>query len=148
MTADVTPDREPPPPLRKAQTALTEQRIIEAATELFLIDGYNNTTLEDVAKRARVGARTVYVRFDWGHVVRSVMDTTSWMTQPADVLGRTGPACDDRTHRCRADRASAAPPASPMERTRPQFPPGPAAPRGRFSHWAYGEGRRDQHPTR
>src|SRR4249919_3977115 len=50
-------------PLRQAQTALTEQRILAAATELFLADGYLATTLEDVARRAQVGARTVYVRF-------------------------------------------------------------------------------------
>ena len=62
MTTDVTPAQEPPP-LRQAQTALTEQRIVAAATELFVSDGYQATTLEAVAKRARVGARTVYVRF-------------------------------------------------------------------------------------
>jgi AcrR family transcriptional regulator len=49
--------------LRQAQTALTEQRILAAATELFLADGYVATTLEAVARRGRVAARTVYVRF-------------------------------------------------------------------------------------
>jgi len=62
MTTDVTSDREPPP-LRQAQTALTEDRIVAAATGLFLSSGYVDTTLEAVAKAARVGVRTVYVRF-------------------------------------------------------------------------------------
>ena len=35
--------------LRQAQTALTEERILAAATELFLADGYVATTLEAVA---------------------------------------------------------------------------------------------------
>jgi AcrR family transcriptional regulator len=53
----------PLPSLRQVQIAHTEQRIMAAATELFLADGYVATTLEAVAKRAQVGARTVYVRF-------------------------------------------------------------------------------------
>ena len=51
------------PPLRQAQIRQTEDRIIAAATELFLAEGYVATTLEAVARRAQVGARTVYVRF-------------------------------------------------------------------------------------
>ena len=39
MTADVNPTGEGGT-LRQAQTALTEQRIVAAATELFLADGY------------------------------------------------------------------------------------------------------------
>ncbi len=62
MTDDVNPAGEGVT-LRQAQTALTEQRILAAATELFLADGYVATTLEAVARRARVAARTVYVRF-------------------------------------------------------------------------------------
>ena len=45
------------PPLRQAQVAHTEERILAAATELFLAEGYPATTLAAVAKRARVGAR-------------------------------------------------------------------------------------------
>jgi AcrR family transcriptional regulator len=51
------------PPLRQAQVAQTEERILVAATELFLAGGYTATTLEAVARHARVGARTVYLRF-------------------------------------------------------------------------------------
>jgi AcrR family transcriptional regulator len=89
MTADVTPAQEPPP-LRQAQTALTEQRIVAAATELFLADGYLATTLEAVAKRARVGARTVYVRFGTkSELFKRVVDVAIvGDTAPVDVLGR------------------------------------------------------------
>jgi AcrR family transcriptional regulator len=78
------------PPLRQAQTALTEQRIIAAATDLFLADGYPATTLEAVAKRAQVGARTVYVRFGTkAALFKRVVDIAIvGDTQPVDVLGR------------------------------------------------------------
>ena len=89
MTTDVTPAQEPPP-LRQAQTALTEQRIVAAATELFVSDGYQATTLEAVAKRARVGARTVYVRFGTKAMLfKRVVDVAIvGDTAPVDVLGR------------------------------------------------------------
>jgi AcrR family transcriptional regulator len=38
--------------------------VIEAATVLFLRDGYSRTSLAAVAERARVGERTVYARFE------------------------------------------------------------------------------------
>jgi AcrR family transcriptional regulator len=78
------------PPLRQAQIAHTEQRIIAAATELFLADGYVATTLEAVAKRARVAARTVYVRFGTkAALFKRVVDVAIvGDTQPIDVLGR------------------------------------------------------------
>jgi AcrR family transcriptional regulator len=79
-----------PPPLRQAQTALTEQRILAAATELFLADGYLATTLEAVARRAQVGARTVYVRFGTkAALFKRVVDVAIvGDTRPVDALGR------------------------------------------------------------
>jgi AcrR family transcriptional regulator len=78
------------PPLRQAQVAHTEQRIIAAATELFLADGYVATTLDAVARRARVGARTVYVRFGTkAALLKRVVDVAIvGDTAPVDVLGR------------------------------------------------------------
>src|ERR1043166_4885209 len=120
MTTDVNKDGGPPP-LRKA---LTEQRIIEAATELFLLNGYNTTTLEDVAKQARVGARTVYVRFGTkATLFKRVMDTAIvGDTEPADGLGRdwmqramTAPTAAERI------AASAAATRQIMARTWPLF---------------------------
>ena len=48
---------------RRIQTEHTEARVLVAATELFVANGYLATTLAAVAERAGVGARTVYVRF-------------------------------------------------------------------------------------
>ena len=61
-----------------------------AATELFLADGYVATTLEAVAKRARVGARTVYLRFGTkAALFKRVVDVAIvGDTEPVDVLGR------------------------------------------------------------
>ncbi len=89
MTADVNPPS-PLPPLRQAQVAHTEQRIIDAATGLFLADGYVATTLEAVAKRARVGARTIYLRFGTkAELFKRVVDVAiAGDAQPIDVLGR------------------------------------------------------------
>ena len=57
MTASVKPDR------RAERRARTEAQLVAAATELFLERGYTATTLVDVARRAGVADRTVYVRF-------------------------------------------------------------------------------------
>ena len=61
-----------------------------AATELFLADGYVATTLEAVARRARVAARTVYVRFGTkAALFKRVVDVAIvGDTEPVDVLGR------------------------------------------------------------
>ena len=77
-------------PLRQAQVAHTEQRILAAATELFLAGGYLATTLAAVAERAQVGARTVYVRFGTkAALFKRVVDVAIvGDTEPVDVLGR------------------------------------------------------------
>ena len=89
MSSDVNPAGQKPP-LRHAQVALTEQRILAAATELFLADGYLPTTLEAVARRAQVSARTVYVRFGTkAALFKRVVDVAIvGDTEPVDVLGR------------------------------------------------------------
>ena len=48
---------------QRARVAITERRILAAARELFIAQGYQDTTLSAVADRAGVGARTVYLRF-------------------------------------------------------------------------------------
>jgi AcrR family transcriptional regulator len=77
-------------PLRQAQVAHTEQRILAAATELFLAGGYLATTLAAVAERAQVGARTVYVRFGTkAALFKRVVDVAIvGDTEAVDVLGR------------------------------------------------------------
>jgi AcrR family transcriptional regulator len=49
--------------LRATRRAETEARLVRAATELFVERGYAGTTLADVAERAGLAPRTVYVRF-------------------------------------------------------------------------------------
>lgn len=89
MTGEVNPAGERPS-LRQAQIAQTEQRIVAAATELFLAHGYLATTLEAVAKRAQVGARTVYLRFGTkAALFKRVVDVAIvGDAELADVLGR------------------------------------------------------------
>ena len=89
MASQVNPPG-PARPLRQAQVAQTEQRILAAATELFLADGYLATTLTAVAERAQVGARTVYVRFGTkAALFKRVVDVAIvGDTEPVDVLGR------------------------------------------------------------
>jgi AcrR family transcriptional regulator len=78
------------PSLRQAQVAHTEQRILAAATELFLESGYLATTLEAVARRARLATRTVYLRFGTkAALFKRVVDVAIvGDTEPVDVLGR------------------------------------------------------------
>jgi AcrR family transcriptional regulator len=89
MTSDVNPSPGLPP-LRQAQVAHTEERILAAATDLFLAEGYPATTLAAVARRAQVGARTVYVRFGTkAALFKRVIDVAIvGDTEPVDVLGR------------------------------------------------------------
>jgi AcrR family transcriptional regulator len=89
MTSDVNPGAGLPP-LRQAQVAHTEERILAAAAELFLAEGYAATTLAAVASRARVGARTVYVRFGTkAALFKRVIDVAIvGDAEPVDVLGR------------------------------------------------------------
>jgi AcrR family transcriptional regulator len=123
MMSDVNPPGQKPS-LRQAQTALTEQRILVAAAELFLADGYLATTLDAVARRAQVGARTVYVRFGTkAALFKRVVDVAIvGDTEPVDVLGRdwmqlalTAPTAAGRI------TASAAAGRQIMERTGPLF---------------------------
>ena len=123
MTGDVNPAN-PLPSLRQAQIAQTEQRIVAAATGLFLADGYVTTTLEAVAKRAQVGARTVYLRFGTkAALFKRVVDVAIvGDAEPVDVLGRdwmqaalTAPTAAERL------AASAAATRQIMERTGPLF---------------------------
>jgi AcrR family transcriptional regulator len=90
MATDVKAADPKPPPRRLAQIAHTEQRIVAAATELFLAEGYLATTLEAVAARAQVAARTVYVRFGTkAALFKRVVDVAIvGDTQPVSVLGR------------------------------------------------------------
>ena len=112
------------PSLRQAQVAHTEQRILAAATELFLEGGYLATTLEAVARRAQLATRTVYLRFGTKAALfkRVVNVAIVGDTEPVNVLGRdwmqaalTAPTAAERI------AASAAAGRQIMQRTGPLF---------------------------
>ncbi|HEX4725533.1 MAG TPA: helix-turn-helix domain-containing protein [Pseudonocardiaceae bacterium] len=75
---------------RVRQVERTEERVLAAATGLFLANGYVATTLAAVAEAADVGARTVYVRFGTkAELLKRVVDVAIvGDTLPVDVLGR------------------------------------------------------------
>ena len=76
--------------LRAARVAETEERILAAARELFVRDGYAATTLTAVADAARVAHRTVYVRFGTkADLLKRVVDVAiAGDTQNVDVQSR------------------------------------------------------------
>ena len=49
--------------MRGARTKSTQRRIVTAAAELFVAEGYHATTLEQIAARAGVAVQTVYFHF-------------------------------------------------------------------------------------
>ncbi|MCK9932771.1 TetR/AcrR family transcriptional regulator [Frankia sp. Mgl5] len=57
------PSRVKDKPSRAEKTRLTRRRIVAAAAELFLDQGYGATTLDQVAARAGVAVQTVYFHF-------------------------------------------------------------------------------------
>src|SRR3954463_13988873 len=48
---------------RDLKTRATRRRIVDAAAELFVAEGYGGTTLERIATRAGVAVQTVYFHF-------------------------------------------------------------------------------------
>ena len=49
--------------VRGTRTRITRRKIVSAAAELFVADGYHATTLEQIATRAGVAVQTVYFHF-------------------------------------------------------------------------------------
>jgi AcrR family transcriptional regulator len=96
------------PDLRAARVAATEERIVGAASRLFLADGYAATTLAQVAAAAGVGERTVYVRFGTkAALLKRVVDVAvvgdlepvALAGRPAFQLALTAPTLAERiTH--------------------------------------------------
>ena len=71
----------------RTQSAQLGERILDAATHLFLSLGYGATSIEAVARRARISKRTFYHRFDdkpalFGAVVHRIVDR---LRPPAEV---------------------------------------------------------------
>ncbi len=94
-----------PAGLRAARVLENEERILRAAHELFVRDGYQATTLTAVADAAGVAHRTVYVRFGTkAALLKRVVDVALvGDLAPTDVVSRewyrtatTAPALDAR----------------------------------------------------
>jgi len=69
---------------RSPRARRTEERIVAAASELFVARGWRGTTLSDVATAAGVADRTIYVRFATkAELLKRVLDVA--------VLGDTAP---------------------------------------------------------
>jgi AcrR family transcriptional regulator len=94
-----------PDGLRAARVLENEERILRAAHELFVTDGYRATTLAAVADAAEVAHRTVYVRFGTkAALLKRVIDlAVAGDLAPIDVVSRewyltatTAPTLDER----------------------------------------------------
>jgi len=70
-------DLEPVSPIRagrKSQKAATRQRVLEAARELFDAQGYEGTTIREIARRAGVAVGSVFTTFSSkGEILSEVM---------------------------------------------------------------------------
>ncbi|HYM32200.1 MAG TPA: TetR/AcrR family transcriptional regulator [Candidatus Cybelea sp.] len=86
------PGADRPPPRRGGRPSPLEaqrlgERILDVATTLFLAEGYGVTSIEAVARRARISKRTFYHRFTdkaalFGAVVHRIIER---LRPPADV---------------------------------------------------------------
>lgn len=75
---------------REARARETRRRIIEAGLQLFLANGYVNTTVQDIAEAAGVAPATVYQAFGTKHrVLAAALDVTiAGDDAPGGVLDR------------------------------------------------------------
>ena len=75
---------------RGSRTRATRRKITDAATELFVMDGYSATTLEQIASRAGVAVQTVYFHFgNKSTVLREAVDVAAvGDDQPVPMLDR------------------------------------------------------------
>lgn len=77
--------------LRRDQAALTRQRILEAADDLFSADGYPATTVRAIAERADVAVDTIYATFgSKPRVLTALVDQRLAPAGDASVLDTPG----------------------------------------------------------
>jgi TetR/AcrR family transcriptional repressor of mexJK operon len=63
MTKDDAPGERQPAQEREGRTAQKRRAILEAATEVFLRDGYLGASMDEIAQLADVSKQTIYKRF-------------------------------------------------------------------------------------
>src|SRR4029453_9820135 len=81
----------------RTQSEQLGARILDAATHLFLTHGYGATSIEAIARQARVSKRTFYHRFEdkpaiFGAVVHRIIDR---LRPPANVPLLTGATLEE-----------------------------------------------------
>lgn len=78
------------PTTRAEKTRRTRQRMLDAATRLFVARGWSATTVEDIAGAAGVGVQTVYFTFGSKRaLVKELLDTAiAGDTDPVATLDR------------------------------------------------------------
>src|SRR5512132_461830 len=76
--------------VRGARTKNTRRKIVTAASELFVAEGYHATTLEQIAARAGVAVQTVYFHFgNKRSVLKEAVDVASvGDDEPVPLLDR------------------------------------------------------------
>ena len=76
--------------VRGAKTRATQRKIVTAATDLFVAEGYHGTTLEQIAVRAGVAVQTVYFHFgNKRSVLKQAVDVAAvGDDEPSGVLER------------------------------------------------------------
>jgi AcrR family transcriptional regulator len=67
--------------LRQQQAKLTRNRILDAASRLFVDRGYSNVTVEDIAREAGVAQQTVYAVFGTKLAVAQAIIWSSFETE-------------------------------------------------------------------
>jgi len=76
MSADVEPVPLGGPTLRRSQKEATRQRVLEAARDLFDTNGYQGTTIREIARRAQVSVGSVFTTFaSKGEILSEVMQS-------------------------------------------------------------------------
>ena len=71
----------------REDAALLAERILDVATEMFFAEGYGTTSIDAIAKQARISKRTFYARFPdkaalFGAVIHRIVDR---LRPPADT---------------------------------------------------------------
>jgi AcrR family transcriptional regulator len=84
-------------PLRQQQADETRRRIVEAGRTLFLDRGYDGTTIESIARAARVSSQTVYAAFGSKRgILAGVLDRARFGSAYLETIARAkeaaGPA--------------------------------------------------------
>ncbi|MGH3097426.1 MAG: TetR/AcrR family transcriptional regulator [Streptosporangiales bacterium] len=92
-------------PAQEGRSARKRRAIIEAATALFLRNGYQGTSMDEVAARAAVSKQTVYKNFAdkeqlFSDIVLGVADNSDQIiTELTGVLDRTNVGTNDELER-------------------------------------------------